>query len=132
MITGETGRLGKAYRVGEEIIRQGELGECMYIIQLGEAEMVRREGEKELCLGVLKAGDFFGEMALFEKELRSVTVRALSDVWALTLERKEFLRRLHEDSSLAFSIMEKLCRRIQKLNQMLIRTSESAAASASS
>ena len=71
-----TATLGKPYADGEAIVRQGEVGECMYVIQKGEAEVLFRDGAKEVRLAVLGEGDFFGEMSLFEREVRSATVRA--------------------------------------------------------
>ena len=113
--------LGKLYRDGEIIVRQGEAGDCMYVIQSGEVEVLRRDNNQEYCLATLRAGDFFGEMALFEREERSATVRALGDVWVLTLEKKSFLRRIHEDPSLVFRILEQMSHRIRALNKALVR-----------
>lgn len=117
--------MGKLYQDGEYIVREGEAGECMYVIQSGKVEVVRRDREKEFCLAVLGDGDCFGEMALFEREVRSASVRALGEVWVLTLEKRTFLRRVHEDPSLAFRILEKLSRRIRQLNDSLVRVAVS-------
>jgi CRP-like cAMP-binding protein len=111
--------LGKLYRDGEIIVRQGEVGNCMYVIQRGQAEVLLRKEDKEVCVAVLGERDVFGEMALFDQELRSATVRARGDVWALTLEKKTFLRRIHEDPSLVFNILEKMSNRIRELNESL-------------
>jgi CRP-like cAMP-binding protein len=116
-MTAET--LGKLYRDGEVIVRQGEIGNCMYVIQRGQAEVLLRKEDKEICVAVLGEGDVFGEMALFDQEVRSATVRARGDVWALTLEKKAFLRRIHEDPSLVFNILEKMSNRIRELNESL-------------
>lgn len=113
--------LGKMYRDGEEIVRQGEAGDCMYVIQAGRAEVVRSEGGKESRLAVLQEGDVFGEMALFDQEERSATVRALGEVRALTVDKRTFLRHVHEDPSLAFRILQKMSRRIRDLNAELVR-----------
>lgn len=113
--------LGKLYRDGEVIVRQGETGSCMYVIQEGEVEVSLRQGDKEVCLAVLGEGDFFGEMGLFEQEQRSATVRAVGDVRALTVDKRMFLRKVHEDPSLAFNVMQKMCHRIRELNAALIR-----------
>jgi len=118
-----TTTLGKQYRDGEVIVRQGEVGECMYVIQRGQVEVTRRDGDREFSLAKLKDGDFFGEMALFEREVRSATVRAIGDVWVLTLEKKTFLRRIHEDPSLVFRILERLSHRIREMNSELVRKS---------
>ena len=111
--------LGKLYRNGEVIVRAGEIGNCMYVIQRGQAEVLLQAEDGEVCVAVLGDGDVFGEMALFDQEVRSATVRARGEVWALTLEKKTFLRRIHEDPSLVFSILEKMSRRIRELNDSL-------------
>jgi CRP-like cAMP-binding protein len=116
--------LGKLYRDGEVIIRQGETGDCMYVIQSGQAEVIRRKGDKEFCLAVLGAGDLFGEMALFEKEVRSATVRALGEVWVLTLQKRTFFKRVREDPSLAFRMLQRLSHRIRELDNQLVSVAD--------
>ena len=114
-----TEALGKIYHDGDVIVRQGEMGDCMFIIQDGAAEVLQRKEDKEYCLAVLSEGDCFGEMALFEKEVRSATVRARGDVRVLTVDKRLFLRRVHEDPSLAFNILQKMSHRIRELNAAL-------------
>lgn len=96
----------------------------MFVIQSGEVEVLRRDGAQEFCLATLRSGDFFGEMALFEREVRSASVRAVGDVWVLTLEKKTFLRRIHEDPGLVFKILERMSQRIRKLNDALVRNGQ--------
>jgi CRP-like cAMP-binding protein len=116
-----TGILGKLYQDGETIICEGETGNCMYAIQGGQVEVLLGKGDEEVCVAVLGEGDVFGEMALFEKEVRSATVRARGEVRVLTLDKRTFLRRIHEDPSLAFRILEKMSQRIRKSNAALKR-----------
>lgn len=116
-----TGGLGKSYGDGEEIVRQGETGDCMYVIQTGQAEAIQGKEGKEVRLAVLREGDVFGEMALFERMPRSATVRALGEVRVLTIDKKTFLRQVHEDPSLAFRILQKLSYRIRELDTELVR-----------
>jgi len=72
-------------------------------------------------LAVLAEKDFFGEMSLFEREVRSATVRALGEVRILTVDKRTFLRRIQEDPSLAFRVVEHLCHRVRRLNEELAR-----------
>jgi len=123
------GDLGKVYRAGEIIVRQGDVGDCMYVIQSGKVEVIREHEGKELRLAQLGEGDFFGEMALFEKDVRSATVRPLGDVRVLTVDRKMFLRKIHDDPSLAFMIMQRMSRRLRELNEELIRLNSDKAVS---
>lgn len=119
------GGLGKVYRPGEVIVRQGDVGDCMYVIQSGKVEVVKEKDGKEVRLAELGEGDFFGEMALFEKDVRSATVRPLGEVRVLTVDKKMFLRKIHDDPSLAFMIMKRMSRRIRELDEALMRiTSE--------
>jgi CRP-like cAMP-binding protein len=117
----ETGALGKTYQDGEIIIRQGDDGSCMFVIQEGEVEVLRESGDREIRLAVLKSGDFFGEMSIFEREVRAATVKAVGQVRVLTVDKKGFLRRIHEDPSLAFRLVQTMSKRIRDLNAEVAR-----------
>ncbi len=117
----KTGVLGKVYQDGQVIIRQGEVGDCMYVIQEGQVEVFLEEDGEATRLAVLDEGDLFGEMALIEHEVRSATVRALGTVRVLTVDKDTFLRRIHEDPSLAYRIMQKMSHRIRELHHELAR-----------
>jgi flavin-dependent dehydrogenase len=116
---GKMGELGKIFRSGEIIVRQGDIGECMYFIQSGKVEVIRESDGKEVKLAELGQGEFFGEMALFEKGVRSATVRPLGEVRVLSVDKRLFLRKIHEDPALAFRIMQKMSRRIRELDKEL-------------
>jgi len=113
------GELGKVYEDGECICRQGEPGDCMYVVQKGELEVVLDDPNGEILLSVLKPGDVFGEMALFTRQPRSATVRTRGKARVLTIDKRTFLRRVHEDPSLAFRILQKMSQRIEELNEQL-------------
>jgi CRP-like cAMP-binding protein len=117
----ESGALGKLYHDGEAIVREGETGDCMYVVQAGQVEVLQGKENKEVRLAVLNEGDFFGEMAIFEREVRSATVRAIGEVRVLTVEKKNFLRRIQEDPSLAYHIVKTMSHRIRDLNAELVR-----------
>lgn len=115
-----SGELGKEYKDGEIIIKQGESGNCMFVIQSGEVEVLRDNNGTQVQLAVRKNGDFFGEMALFSKEVRSATIRALGDARVLTVDRKNLLNSIQKDPSLAFRIIETLSKRIRDLSEEIV------------
>ena len=117
----QTGTLGKVYRDGEAIIRQGEVGDCMYVIQEGQVEVVVEGDDKEVRLMVLDTGELFGEMAIVERQVRMATVRALGQARVLTIDQKGFLRRIHEDPSLAWNVVQTMSRRIRELAEEVAR-----------
>ena len=115
-----SGALGREYKGGDVIVHQGEMGDCMYVIQEGEVEVVRVDNGSIIRLAVLGRGDFFGEMSVFEKEVRSATVRALDKVRVITVDKKTFMRRIQEDPTLAFRIFQTMASRIKQLNEELV------------
>jgi len=116
----KAGSLGKEYLEGEIVFRQGSEGECMFVILEGQVEVISESDGKFVRIAVLDKGDFFGEMAIFQKEARTATIRALADTRLLTIDKKAFLSRIEEDPSLAFRIVETLSRRVGKMTQALL------------
>ncbi len=113
------GALGKVYQDGEVIIREGEAGDHMYVIQEGRVEILVDQGSKQVQLGIREVGHVLGEMAIFEHQPRSATARALGQARVLTLDKESFLRRIHEDPSLAYHIMQTMSHRIRELSAEL-------------
>lgn len=83
--------------------------------------LIAGENDKEIRLGVRGEGEFFGEMAIFDRDVRSATVKALGDARVLTVDKKNFMRRVHEDPSLAFRLVETMSHRIRELGEEVAR-----------
>ena len=115
----DSDELGRQYAPGETICREGELGDCMYVVQAGEVVVSRKVGASERVVDRLGAGEIFGEMAIFSRQPRSATVRALGRAWVLPLDRRAALLRLHHDPSLAFRILQQRSERIRRLDEQL-------------
>jgi NADH dehydrogenase FAD-containing subunit len=88
----QTKKLGRAhFEPGDVIIRQGDQGDCAYLINHGELEVLRQEGDHQQQVAKLKSGDCFGEIALLADVPRTATVRCLTPVDVLVLPRDEFM-----------------------------------------
>jgi len=112
--------LGRVYHDGEIVVRQGEVGDCMFTVQEGRLEVLAKQGDgAEVHIGVMEQGAIFGEMAIFEREVRSATVRAVGSARVLTIDKKTFLRRVQQDPSLAFNLVRMMSRRIRKLTMLV-------------
>jgi small-conductance mechanosensitive channel len=69
------------FAVGEKVIRQGQMGNELFIIVAGHAQMsTRDERGEEIDLLPLRSGEFFGEMSLFSREPSRVTIAASNDL----------------------------------------------------
>ncbi len=115
------GDLGKTYSDGEMIIRQGEVGDCMYVVQSGKVEVFQVKGHLEMHLVTMGEGDFFGEMALLDRDVRSASVRAVGEARVLKVDKRTFLRQVHADPTIALRIVQKMSQRIRELNAELAR-----------
>ena len=116
-----TGALGRVYEDGEILVKQGDVGDTMFVIQEGDVEVVVERGGRDTVVGMAHAGDMLGELAIFLHERRSATVRAKGQVRALTVDKKNFLRRINEDPSIAFRLVETMSRRVRDLSAELAR-----------
>jgi CRP-like cAMP-binding protein len=72
---------------GSNIVTVGEVGEEMYFISSGTAEVVLASGD---TVGVLQAGSFFGEMSLIQSGVRKASVRTVNDCLVCILTKKNF------------------------------------------
>jgi len=75
----------------EYIIRQGDIGDCFYIIEDGQVKCTQlKSSGREVELLTLRAGDYFGEMALMLDESRHANCIAVGKVKCLSLDRSKF------------------------------------------
>lgn len=111
--------LGRLYKDGETIIKQGEEGNCVFVIQEGKVEIIDESNNQEIKIAELGQAEFFGEMCLFEKDVRSCTVRALGDAKVMTIDKRNFYTTIQKDPSLAYRLLEKMSQRLRETNKKL-------------
>jgi CRP-like cAMP-binding protein len=116
----DQGRLGRVYADGEIVFFQGEVGDCMYVVEDGTVEIVAERDGRETVLRTAGSGELIGEMAIFEHRPRSATVRARGTARVLTLDKRNFMRRISEDPTLAFRIIESMARRVRELSDKVV------------
>ncbi len=72
------------------IITQGEVGDCLYLIRSGFVKVSQGPLDHEKILTYLRAGNYFGEMALIRDERRNANVIAMTHVEAVRVDKKDF------------------------------------------
>jgi len=113
----ELTRLAKRARVeryftGETVLRQGEPGDSLYVVDEGRVEILLRTGEdRETTLAELSAGSFFGEMSMMVDEPRSATVRTTAPTRFLVVDRGSFKETLQSNPAIAARLSETLAAR---------------------
>ncbi|HLU65921.1 MAG TPA: cyclic nucleotide-binding domain-containing protein, partial [Kofleriaceae bacterium] len=75
------------------VVSQDEPGDSMFIIMSGRVKVVIfGENGREVTLSILRPGDAFGEMSLFDGKARSANCIAMEPTSLLVLSRDDLLR----------------------------------------
>lgn len=113
------------YDKGDMIIREGETGQNLYLMKMGTAEIIKEEKEfgHFQQLGLLEPGEWVGEMAHFEKEKRSASIRALERVEVIIfllddLEATDDKNHLY--SKISNRLARKISQRLRKTDETLV------------
>ncbi|MFN2420633.1 MAG: cyclic nucleotide-binding domain-containing protein [Gemmatimonadota bacterium] len=103
------------YFAGDTVMRQGEPGDSLYIIDQGRVEVVVSHDGRSERVAALGPGAFLGEMALLTGEQRTATVVALEPSRCFVIDRAAFRDTLHQNPEIAERISETLGRRRAEL-----------------
>jgi NADH dehydrogenase len=85
-LAGSVGVTQEHFEPGQEIFHQGDVGDRVYVILSGKAEVLR----DDRTIASLTRGDCFGEMALLHRATRNATVRCTEALDVLALPKREF------------------------------------------
>jgi monovalent cation:H+ antiporter, CPA1 family len=88
----------------EEIIRQGDRGDRLYLIARGVVRISREQHGESHDLTSLFAGDFFGEMALLHDDVRTATVTSVTPCTLYELERKSLQAVMENNPSIRIAL----------------------------
>ena len=89
-LAGSSGIAEEHFEPEQDVFRQGDLGDRMYIILRGQAEVIRRDSGGDTVLAHLGPGEYFGEMALLYRTTRNATVRCTEAMNVLSIPKREF------------------------------------------
>ena len=107
----------RSVAAGEEFIRQGEMGDCLYVIVYGQAAVFWKDGsDEEIRLATLGSGESIGEMGYFSDGRRSASVRALTNVQLLQIYYDDLTRSMDRAPTLARNFLDIIIKRIRRTN----------------
>lgn len=116
--------IGKMYKDGEIICREGDEGKSMFVIQSGAVQVSKNHNGSEMVLRTMTKGEIFGEIALFDRMVRSATVKALGEAIVLSVDKQSFFSKACKDPTLTFNILEGMSKRIRDLTHELSKFKE--------
>ncbi len=106
------------YPAGDEIVREGEVGDSLFLIVEGSVEILKEvstsaEHSKEK-LATLGMGETFGEMAIIDLQKRSATVKSLEDTIVLSFSHKDLFNITKTNPKIYTIIIMNLAREISR------------------
>ena len=112
----------RRFATGQEIFREGDPGDGVYVIRDGQVEIAHFvDGKEHRVFSRLGPGEIFGEMAVIENLPRSATAIGAGDTRVYFIPRDEMLALLKRSPGLAFNLLQEISRRLRDFNQLHLR-----------
>lgn len=106
--------------VQSTIVSQDEPGDNMFLIMSGRVKVVIfGENGREVTLSILRPGDAFGEMSLFDGQVRSANCIAVEPTTLLVLTREDLLRHLSNHPRTALNLLGEMARRLRRADDTI-------------
>jgi CRP-like cAMP-binding protein len=114
----------REFEPGQAVFREGDASDTCYIVREGHARAIRTHGDgRTITLATFGPGDIFGELAMFEDELRSATVQAIETTSVVGVLGPDMRRLMGEHPEIATRMVVALGRRLREMNERLSRQS---------
>ncbi len=114
----------REFEPGQVVFREGDSSDTCYIVRSGRARAVREHSDgRTITLATFGPGDIFGELAMFEDELRSATVEAVEPTTVVAVLGPDMRRLMTEHPGISMRLVIALGRRLREMNERLSRQS---------
>jgi CRP/FNR family transcriptional regulator len=114
----------RRFEPGHVVFREGDASDTCYIGREGQARAIHEHGDgRTITLATFGPGDIFGELAMFEDELRSATVEAVEPTSVVAILGPDMRRLMPEHPEISTRLVIALGRRLREANERLSRQS---------
>jgi CRP-like cAMP-binding protein len=114
----------RTFEPGQIVFREGDASDTCYIVRSGRARAVREHPDgRTITLATFGPGDIFGELAMFEDELRSATVEAVQLTSVVAVLGPDMRRLMGEHPEISIRLVVALGRRLREMNDRLAKQS---------
>jgi CRP/FNR family cyclic AMP-dependent transcriptional regulator len=101
------------YEKNTLLFEEGEIGDCMFIIQTGEV----RIHKGQTTLAVLRDKEVFGELSLLDAETRSASATCKTDCVLFRIDQEPFYELIDSRPEVARGFIKMLCKRLRAQNE---------------
>lgn len=113
-----------SFEPGEEIVHEGDVGDALYLIKEGRIRITKKIDDSEsVDLAELGTGECFGDMAVFDAELRSASAFAKGRCVLLRIDGEDLIDVIVECPFIAIEFLKMFVKRLRNANTTIERLS---------
>lgn len=101
---------------GDVIFREGEIGDCAFIINQGLVEITKKSGRRVIVLDRVGAQGIFGEMAMIDAKPRSATATAVEPTQCLIIKNKVLRQKIDKADPFLRALLRIMVRNLRSTN----------------
>ena len=112
-------KFGRLFPAGTILFEEGQACTGMFIIQKGQVRLYKKVGKEEVTIGVLKEGDFFGEMACLIGQPRSINAVVEGESQILVVQPEVLDSLFRGTSGIGLKVVANLAARLKKVYEII-------------
>jgi CRP/FNR family transcriptional regulator, cyclic AMP receptor protein len=109
------------YRSGDQLLKEGDRADTVFIILDGKAKVLRGEGEGRIEIATVESGAVVGEMGVVLDRPYSGTIVADTPVTALRIDKRTFLDLLNKVPQLSMALIRELASRVLATSDLYVK-----------
>lgn len=104
---------------GDYVVREGEMGDCCFVVMDGRGEVIVTTPQGSLKVAEIGKNDVVGEVAILCDVPRTASVRAITRIDTLRIEKDLFFSLLKEFPDIAIEVMRVLAYRLENITKIV-------------
>jgi CRP/FNR family transcriptional regulator len=105
----------RQYPAGQIVLLEGAASSVLYVVQAGRLKLYKTSSRgREQVLSILRPGDMFNEVAVFDDGPNPASAQAIQDCTLFLLRRRDLLRFVEQRPGIALAITRNFARRLRE------------------
>lgn len=110
----------RSYTAGTDILLEGETGTTLFILGIGQAEILVQANNQEILIDTIGPNCYFGEMAFLGETTRTATIKAQTDCHVLAIDEKDFMPIARANPNLLRNLLRQIVGHLRRNDQAVI------------
>jgi signal transduction histidine kinase len=110
----------QSYAAGTDILLEGETGTTLFILGIGQADILVQANNQEILIDTIGPNSYFGEMAFLGETTRTATIRAKTNCQVLTLDETDFMPIARANPNLLRNLLRQIIGHLRRNDQAVI------------